>query len=328
MSHRLIVHALADAAPLLGVQHQSHSADWVQVITTSHARFFIMGYKWPLNNAGSSILADDKYATAWVLQQANVPCIEHQLFLRRDWAADPSPTGPFMTQLHNNAQSLGYPLVVKNNHGQGGEGVYLVEIERHLRHRVVQALAKFRGVAVSPLFDAPYEYRLVVLDHDVLLAFKKTRAQVVGDGHSTLAMLALAPQGPLTHIAEAKKESWLLSMEGKAQRIIPAGVSAPLEWRHNLAFGAQPTIIRAKDPLYEPLKILALRATQAIGLRFCSVDILENQRGELRVLEVNSGVSVEKFASALGPEGEKLGRAVYQKALEALVNSSAVPSLI
>jgi len=323
-TQRLLVQALAEAAPKLGVQHHAFSADWVQVITTPQGqRHFIMGYKWPLNTVGSSMLADDKYATSVVLAHAGVPCVEHYLFLRRDFTDETLDLDKLLTELRIAAARIGYPVVVKNNHGVGGEGVYLVETERKLNFRVTQMFSKYRGVAISALFDAPYEYRLVVLNRQVLLVFKKVRAKVVGDGVHTLAELALAPQGPMAHIADHKKDAWLASIEDAAHQIIPVGQTAALEWRHNLAYGAQPEVITPENPVYASLADIAIRATQAMSLNFCTVDILQSQSGELKVLEVNSGVSVEKFAEVMGEEGLKTAKKIYQQALKALVQTKA-----
>lgn len=324
MNQRLIIQALAEAAPQLGVKHQVFSSDWIQVITTATDNFYIMGYKWPLNSAGSSHLADDKFGTSVMLKQCGVPCVDHHLFLRRDFTDETGAEIPaLVTELRAAVEKMGYPVVVKNNHGQGGEGVYLVENERQLTARVSQMFAKYRGVAVSALFDAPFEFRLVVLQGRVLLAFKKVRAKIVGDGKSTLAELAFAPNGPMVHLADNKKESWLIQMEDKAHQVIPAGESAPLEWRHNLAFGAQPEIIAPDNLLYSTLADIAIRAAKTINLGFCTVDILQSLSGELKVLEINSGVSVEKFAEALGEEGAAIAKGVYQEALKALVKTGA-----
>jgi glutathione synthase/RimK-type ligase-like ATP-grasp enzyme len=255
-----------------------------------------------------------------MLKQASVPCVDHHLFLRRDYSDETGAEIPtLVTELRTAVEKMGYPVVVKNNHGQGGEGVYLVENEHQLVHRVTQMFTKYRGVAVSALFDAPYEYRLVVLQGRVLLCFKKIRAKIEGDGKSTLAELAFGPGGPMALIADNKKESWLLQMEDKAHQVIPAGEAAPLEWRHNLAFGAQPEVITPDNILYTTLADIAIRAAKAINLGFCTVDILQSLSGELKVLEVNSGVSVEKFAEALGEEGAAIAKGVYQAALKALV---------
>ena len=323
MYTRLLIQALAEAAPQLGVKHQVFSSDWIQVITTPTDNFYIMGYKWPLNSAGSSHLADDKFGTSVMLKQAGVPCVDHHLFLRRDFTDETGAEIPtLVTELRSAVSTMGYPVVVKNNHGQGGEGVYLIENERQLVSRVTQMFTKYRGVAVSALFDAPYEYRLVVLQGRILLAFKKIRAKIVGDGKRTLAELALAPDGPLATIAENKKESWLLQLEERAHQVVPAGESAPLEWRHNLAFGAQPEVITPDNILYKSLADIALSAAKALNLGFCTVDILQNLSGELKVLEVNSGVSVEKFAEVMGDEGRAIAIDVYTQALKALVKSN------
>ena len=63
-------------------------------------------------------------------------------------------------------------------------------------------------------------------------------------------------------------------------------------WQFNLSTGAQAL-------LYEPspdLKEMAIKSAKATGLNFCSVDIFELSNGCYKVLEINAGVTIEKFA--------------------------------
>jgi glutathione synthase/RimK-type ligase-like ATP-grasp enzyme len=62
---------------------------------------------------------------------------------------------------------------------------------------------------------------------------------------------------------------------------------------------------------------LARAAAAAMNLRFGSVDVVRDEAGKLRILEVNSGVMMEFLARAL-PEGEALARRVYGAALRAM----------
>lgn len=68
------------------------------------------------------------------------------------------------------------------------------------------------------------------------------------------------------------------------------------DWRFNLGHGAIAYEI-TNEALHQKLLKIAQGAVRAIGLRFCSVDIIETTNHELLVLEVNSGVMTRKFLS-------------------------------
>ena len=101
-------------------------------------------------------------------------------------------------------------------------------------------------------------------------------------------------------------------------RAVPDG-----DWRNNLKYGSMP-VIQDEHRVCDPLTRLALRAAGALGLRFASVDIVVTGTG-MAVLEVNSGVCLERFAAS-GAEHCDRAAAVYARALRAcaLTESTAM----
>lgn len=65
-------------------------------------------------------------------------------------------------------------------------------------------------------------------------------------------------------------------------------------WKFNLAAGAKAMDVTDKFKKAQLVQ-LAQKTVSTIGLRFCSVDIIETQDGELLVMEVNSGVMIKRF---------------------------------
>lgn len=64
-------------------------------------------------------------------------------------------------------------------------------------------------------------------------------------------------------------------------------------WKFNLQQGATSEPIPALN--YSKITTLARKAAKAIGLRFGSVDIIETAEHDLLVLEINSGVMLDKY---------------------------------
>lgn len=66
-------------------------------------------------------------------------------------------------------------------------------------------------------------------------------------------------------------------------------------WKFNLSQGATVSRVDAED-LRQELTGLAQRAARAIGLRFCSVDIIRDAEGHnLLIIEINSGVATAHY---------------------------------
>jgi glutathione synthase/RimK-type ligase-like ATP-grasp enzyme len=84
------------------------------------------------------------------------------------------------------------------------------------------------------------------------------------------------------------------------------------DWRHNLDLGARPVLLPA-GATRNACVALAVRAAQAIGIRFASIDVVRVSN-EWKVLEINSGVMME----TLGRHHPELVEAAYTTALDKL----------
>lgn len=85
------------------------------------------------------------------------------------------------------------------------------------------------------------------------------------------------------------------------------------DWRFNLEQGARAELVKEAGILAK-LSEMAEQVTQAMGLRFCSVDIIETEAGEWLVMEVNSGVMIRKFLRQ-HPDQRKLVKEIYRGAI-------------
>ena len=82
------------------------------------------------------------------------------------------------------------------------------------------------------------------------------------------------------------------------------------DWRHNLDFGARPILLE-EGVGREASVAIAIRAANAIGIRFASIDVVR-VGGAWHVLEINSGVMME----ALGKFYPDVVYGIYAAALD------------
>ena len=305
-SERQLVKIVTEICAEQGIALRKTFYDYILELERGCRRIFIFGHRFPNNRASVQELCDDKAALAEVLAAHGIPAVEHHLFM--------SPANTFYIGADGNWVDLRRllakhgRLVIKPNVGWGGNSVFLAEDTRTLEKIVHNLFRTQRTIAVSPFVKIDNEYRLIVLNSVVKFGFVKQRASVTGDGKKSIAQLIFElPDGGDTHeIADA-------ALKDKS-RIPAAGEKVNLTFKHNLGKGARAAVV-PDGKLLRDLSALAVRATDVIGMNFCSVDIAEIA-GKLHILEINSGVTMNHFA-AQSPEYYALAKAVYREAIEA-----------
>ncbi|HEY0222463.1 ATP-grasp domain-containing protein [Lactovum miscens] len=240
---RQIEKILQEIAAEESLDYHSYSDGWIIKVNEK----LVTGYHFPNNNAGSSNLCNDKSATFEILNEADIPAVSHLFFMEIDEVQ--------IRFLFNHYGSL----VIKPNQGTGGSDVYHVTSQTELIPTIEKVLSRSNNMTVSPFENIAQEYRLIILNGDVQLTYKK-------------------------HVQEGS-------------------------WKHNLGLGAKPEIV----PLDPVLEDMAKRATKVVGINFASVDIVEVDGG-FKVLEINSGVMMEKF-SLQSDENYEIAKSIYRKAL-------------
>jgi glutathione synthase/RimK-type ligase-like ATP-grasp enzyme len=284
------------------------SDGWLIVMQRGTKRRCAFGYDIGLNSAVAHRIANDKAATAEVLQMAGIACVPHALFLSPEMNQYVSQPGSWEAMLRLLQQ---YPqgIVVKPNEGTTGEQVFMVSTKPGLELAASRIFSSQLSLAISPRVNIEDEVRVVLLDGDPVAVYSKNRPSIVGDGKHSLLELALAA----TPVAQ--RSTVLPGMIGDLDKaeldaILPPGQRRVLNWRHNLDSGARPALLeqgKIRDACVE----IAIRAAKAIDIRFASIDVVQ-VNGGWQILEINSGVMMEAL-SRLHPD---LVYAAYNSALD------------
>jgi len=310
---RVLLRVLTAYAEARGLELERGSLDWLFTLRASADQppHHIFGYDVGLNSSTAFRLANDKAATAEALARADIPHVRHALFVHPDLFPYVSIDGNWLA-LAGLFESFGGDLVVKDNEGTGGKGVERARTRRELEAVVTRLFGRCRTIAVSPFLPITREVRFVVLDGEIQLIYGKDRPTVTGDGHRSVR--ALIEADIATRRLALTEEGWAGLDCGLT--LVPAlGEVVPLQWKHNLGMGAQPTVYAADDEGIAAAAQLAPRAMAALGARFGSVDIVQ-VAGEDLVLEVNAGVMLE-HAVGWHPDGDALAHRIYGAALDA-----------
>ena len=307
-SQRTFVDAVRKYCSERGIVVDVRSQGWLLMMQKGSERRFALGYDLGLNSSATHRIANDKSATADVLEVCGIPCVPHTLFLSPKLSEYIPPAGSWEAMLQLLDENPN-GIVVKPNEGTGGNSVFKVLTRSKLELAVSTIFSSNRSLAISPYLVLDEEVRVVVIDYIPFVVYSKSRPSVVGDGKRSLLQLALAdmPSGKLSDILP----DMLGDLDPSILDNVPlAGQRHTLNWRHNLGRGAEPVLLE-QGPTWQACVDISLMAARAISLRFGSVDVVQVD-GTWRVLEINSGVMME----ALSEQHPALVDAVYHAALD------------
>jgi len=317
------VQILRDIAARHGLDIVTLSHDWIIQIrdTRSSSMCNVFGYTFDVNPAGAVDICREKAATALVLKANGVPCIPHDVFLNPAASQTENyvPVSGNWTSLQAKVTDWHFPIVVKPLKGTGGLGVMKARCWRELERSVQKLFAEEYGICVSPYKEIRDEYRCICFDGTVQAIFRKIRSGVVGDGTKTVMELAsdqLVDLGKQNRVdAYAALISAIGTLSANELSTVPGnGVTQTLQWKHNLGQGATVSM-QVDSAMRNKVSDLAVRAAQAVGMRFCSVDVVDVIGEGLLTMEVNSGVMMDSFIGQLGSEGKRLAFDIYERAV-------------
>ncbi len=300
------------------------------------ARAFFKGAGFDLNPAAASAIARDKAYGAFFLEAADlrVPrgvLISSQRFIRDIEVKNPAVAA----RLNGEAQALafaretGFPLFVKPNDDSEGRGILRVQDEQGLSSALAVLGASYDRILVQEEVRGR-DYRVLVLDGEVLAVFERRPFSVTGDGVSPLrALITQATQGFAAGgkgskiAADDPRILAFLATSGLDLTHVPqAGAAVALLPNANLSSGGSAVDVSgAISPYFSQI---AREAGEAVGLRLYGLDLIcpdiAAASGPYAILEVNAAPGLSHF-HRLGPQEALRVEEIYAKIFGALTRS-------
>jgi len=282
---------------------------WLMVMSKGRVKHHIYGYDVGLNSSVVHRIANDKSATAEILRASGIDCVPHELFMNHNQFKYVPRGGHWARML---AMLGDHPdgLVLKPNEGTCGNLVFKVASDLALEQAAEAIFAANQNLAVAPYLDIDREVRVVLLDRQPLVVYEKQRPSIVGDGVRSALELVL-DKVPAEQLGATLSN--LPTNRNSLDAVLPKGELFFLNWRHNLDLGAEPELLH-DGAIYTASVDIAVRAAEAIGLAFGSVDVVWSKDAP-QILEINSGVMIE----SLGSRHPDIAHRVYTQALDRLV---------
>lgn len=236
-------------------------------------------------------IACDKEDTKYLLDQAEVPVPRGEL-IRTERG------------LKEVVESLGFPVVTKPLDGNHGRGITVNIRSMEEALKGFEAAKKVSNSVMVERYIKGDDYRLLVIDNKLVAAAKRTPANVVGDGKSTVQQLidkvnsdprrGYGHEKVLTMITVNELTENLLKAAGVTLNdVLEEGRILYLKDTANLSTGG--TAEDVTDFVHPSIAFMAERISKIIDLDICGIDISTTNISEPlkvtggAVLEVNAG---------------------------------------
>lgn len=305
---------------------------------------FTHGAKPNLNTIGVGKIARDKDLTVRVLENLGLPTPpSHFVELTREKFAkadDITQTAEYKA-LDAFAQRVGYPIFLKPNQGSQGCNVFCVPDEDKLKNIVGSLIKRAPGYFIAQEASVGEEYRIVVVQGEIQLAYYRRPLSVVGDGVATIQHLVdrqnrwLQKRGRHTNLkSNSDKIKMHLASQGlRLDSVLPMGDVVTVLSNRNLSDGSEP--VECTQMIREKYGALCRDVYERGGVDYCGLDLIEDIRsGQIKpvIIEINSSPGYKHFIRS-APENPPLVRSVFIEAIHAshrkqvLLHSAYRPSV-
>jgi cyanophycin synthetase len=207
------------------------------------------------------------------------------------------------------ARLIGYPVVLKPLTGHHGRGVS-IDLRSEAKVREFFPLAAQQtgsGAVIVQRYVRGRDYRILVINNQVVAVTERVPAHVMGDGTHTVAELVeitnadprrgVGHEKPLTRITVDAQTIEALTKQGLALDDVPEeGRVVPLKLTANLSTGG--TAIDRTDEIHPVNAAIARQAAMVVGLDVAGIDLItpdiarsvREQRGAIVEVNHNPGL--------------------------------------
>jgi len=243
---------------------------------------------YPQNNATAATLASDKYFTNAILEEAGVPTLGGEYFFLHDRHRAHRPAGHEREDALEYLKRLGGTAFVKPLSGSRGDFAQVISGEALLARYLDEVSKYYDSILIQPIATGN-EYRVFLLDDEVVYSARKYPPFVSGDGVRSIGDLLIAHNEAL--LARGLSP---VSVDRNASLdiVLAKGERWEIPGRMNLSAGGTMVL---EAPASDAALALARRAARALGLRVVAVDMFTDIGGDpeaIRVIEVNANPSI------------------------------------
>lgn len=143
--------------------YENYSDNWIKKFSKNNKEKYIIGYTSEINDAYINQLCNDKSALSEVLSINNIANVKHILV---DYLENKE-------EICKNYLKKFKKIVCKDNHGSGGENIYIVEKEEELNNAIKKLKKENKRICISPYYEIEQEIRVIIFKNEIELIYKK-----------------------------------------------------------------------------------------------------------------------------------------------------------
>ena len=245
---------------------------------------------YPQNNATASSLASDKYFTNAILERAGVATLGGEYFFLRDRHRAHRAAGHERGDAQEHFRKLGGTAFVKPLLGSRGDFAQALHDEASLLRYLDEVSQYYDSILMQPIVSG-IEYRVFLLDDEMVYAARKYPPSVPGDGVRSIRDLLIGHNDGLRSRGLSPVAT-TTDHDASLDAVLPKGERWDIPGRMNLSAGGTMVL---ETPRSDAVLALARKAVRALGLRVAAVDMFTDIGGDpeaIRVIEVNSNPSI------------------------------------
>lgn len=217
------------------------------------------------------------------------------------------------------AKNYGFPLVIKPLDGNQGKGATIQITQPEEIEKAFILASNYSTPVIVERYIPGFDFRLLVINHQLIAAAQRLPAQVIGDGmHTVEELIAIENHHPQRGEGHSKSLTKITVDQDLLQQLEKQNLtlqSIPLSQQQvrlkstcNLSTGG--TSINVTDQVHPQVRWLAEKISRLVGLDICGIDImakdltqpLSSKNGA--VLEVNASPGFRMHTQP--SEGESL----------------------
>src|SRR3989344_3037042 len=286
-------------------------------------------YSLDLNHIASSDIAKDKDYAKFFMKKKGYPVAPGRTFFKDSWANTIKSNRKIPAGLQY-AKRLNYPVIAKPNSQSQGAEVSLVYDARELRRAFLE-IFKVDKVALIEKYLPGRDYRIVVLDGEIISAYERIALSVTGDGRRSILSLLKEKQKSFASSARDTRINFtdlrikmkLRKLGYSLKSVLPKGKQVFLLDNANLSTGGD--AIDVTDVIHSKFRKIAINLTRDMGLRISGVDIMIT-KGDIKedpkdcryyIIEINAAPGLDHYVTT-GAKQRRNVEAMYLKVLKAL----------
>jgi hypothetical protein len=254
---------------------------------------------YPQNNATAATLASDKYFANRILEDADVATLGGDYFFLSARHRARRPASHERKDAFDYFKKLNGSAFLKPLTGSRGDFAQAIGDEASLGRYLDDVAPHYDAVLMQPVASG-LEYRVFLLDDEIVYSARKFPLALEGNGVSRLRDLLMAHNAALERSGLSAIDPAATS-EADLDRVLEAGERFEIPGRTNLSAGGR---MAFASPNAAALA-MAQKAVRTLGLRAAGVDLFTDIGGNpdaVAIIEVNSNPSIRLLEELQRPD--------------------------